>query len=78
MPRQDQVERHFPTEEIIPGVLKLSAKHFLCPLIPTGAFESSLDDSKRNMEEIADRYERSGKCTEGTRLSGISPQKKLF
>ena len=33
---------------------------------------------KRNMEEIGDKYERSGKCTDGTRLSDISPQKKLF
>ena len=30
------------------------------------------------MEEIGDKYERSGKCPERTRLSDISPQKKLF
>ena len=53
-------------------------RHALFPLIPTRAFESSVDDSKRNMEEIGDKYERSGKFTERTRLSDMSPQKKLF
>ena len=33
---------------------------------------------QRNMEEIGDKYERSGKCPDRTRLSDISPQKKLF
>ena len=54
------------------------SKHFLFSPIPTRTLESSLDDSKGNMEEIGDKYERSGKCTKGTRLSFISPEKKLF
>ena len=53
-------------------------RHALFPLIPTRAFESSVDDSKRNMEEIGDKYERSGKFTERTRLSDISPQKEII
>ena len=54
------------------------SKHVLCPVIPTRTPESSLNDSKKSMEEIADKYERSGNCTEGTRLSGISRQKIIL
>ena len=60
------------------GKPEKTKRHALFPLIPTRAFESSVDDSKRNMEEIGDKYERSGKFTERTRLSDMSPQKKLF
>ena len=39
----------------------MKSKHVFCPLIPIRALESSLDDSSGNMEEIGDKYERSGK-----------------
>ena len=40
-------------------------RHVHFPLIPTRAFESSVDDSKRNMEETGDEYERSGNSQRG-------------